>query len=281
MNLQKHFKAEKSDILIATVPKSGTTWLKALIYSTLTRTRFLIGSDSHPLLFSNSHDLVPFLEYKLYANGAIPELSGFGSPRIFATHVPYPSLPESVLTDSDVKIVYLCRNPLDTFISSWHFINSVRKDSHSGFTIEEAFDMFCNGYVGFGPFWEHMLGYWKQSVSDPEKVLFLKYEDMKNDVVSVIFKLGEFLGMRFTAEEVAAGVVAEIAKMCSFENLKELEANKTGKSICGFENRSLFRKGEVGDWVNYLTAEMGERMRAVVVEKLGGSGLSFAGFECS
>ncbi|CAM8937889.1 unnamed protein product [Rhodiola kirilowii] len=132
--------------------------------------------------------------------------------------------------------------------------------------------MFCNGVVGFGPFWDHMLGYWKQSIVNPDRVMFLKYEDLKDDVVSVILKLGEFLGTGFMAEAEAA----EIAKLCSFGNLKELEANKTGKSIGGFENRSLFRKGEVGDWVNYLSLEMGERMRLVVEEKLGGSGLSFS-----
>uniref|UniRef100_A0A7N0TD67 Sulfotransferase n=1 Tax=Kalanchoe fedtschenkoi TaxID=63787 RepID=A0A7N0TD67_KALFE len=281
INLQTHFKAHRSDIIIATIPKSGTTWLKALLYATLNRGRYEIrgggGFQSHPLLFSNSHDLVPFLEYKLYANGQIPDLGVFDSPRIFATHVPYPALPGSVKT-SGAKVVYLCRNPLDTFISSWHFIKNVRHDSLGDFTMDRAFDMFCRGVVGFGPFWEHMLGYWKQSIANPNRVLFLKYEDMKDDVVPVIEKLAEFLGMGFSPEEEAAGVAAEIANLCSFETQKELEVNKTGKSISGFENWSLFRKGEVGDWVNHLSPEMGDKMRQVVVEKLAGSGLTFSGF---
>ncbi|KAL9690735.1 hypothetical protein QQ045_011143 [Rhodiola kirilowii] len=158
-------------------------------------------------------------------------------------------LPDSAKkTACGPKIVYLCRNPLDTFISSWNFIKNARHDSIGSFTMDEAFDMFCNGVVGFGPLWDHMLGYWNEYKADPDSVMFLKYDDMKNDVVSVIKKLSEFVGTGRCSEV----ETAEIARLCSFENLKELEVNKSGMSIEGFENRSLFRKGEVGDWVNHL-----------------------------
>ena len=91
-------------------------------------------------------------------------------------------------------------------------------------------------------------------------------------------KLAEFLGFPFSLEEERVGDVEKIAKLCSFENMKELEVNKAGKSIKYFENKTLFRKGEVGDWVNYLTPRMVEQLAKVVEEKLGGSGLSFKVF---
>lgn len=277
VTLQNHFEARQDDIVLATIPKSGTTWLKALTFAITNRNRFDPTSKAHPLLTSNPHDLVPFLEYKLYADNQIPDLSHMSSPRTFATHIPYPSLPESMKFTSGCKIVYLCRNPFDTFVSSWHFItsNNVRTDDTKKLTIGEAFDMFCEGVVGFGPFWEHMLGYWKMSLSRPENVLFLKYEDMQDNINYYTIKLAKFLGFPFDAEEKRRGVVEGITQVCSFDNLKELEVNKKGKSIAEFENKTLFRKGKVGDWVNHLSPAMVQKMYWVMDDKLGGSGLKF------
>lgn len=57
-----------------------------------------------------------------------------------------------------------------------------------------------------------------------------------------------------------------------------MEVNQTTKTefwSAGFDNRLFFRKGEVGDWRNYLTPEMAERLRTVTEEKFGAIGLSF------
>ncbi|KDP40565.1 hypothetical protein JCGZ_24564 [Jatropha curcas] len=277
LSFRKHFQARNGDVVLATVPKSGTTWLKALVFAILNRNLYPLNSNSHPLLVSNPHDLVPFLEYKIYANNQIPDLSKFPEPGIFATHVPFAAVKESI-NKSSCKIVYICRNPFDTFISSWIFCSKIGAENFPSLSIEEAFNMYCNGTIGFGPFWEHMLGYWKESQERPEKVLFLKYEDLKGDITFHLNKLAKFLGCPFSMEEQKQGIVEEVAKLCSFENLKNLEVNKTGKAIMNFENRHLFRKGEIGDWVNYLSPSMVEQLKQVMEEKLGGSGLEFKVF---
>jgi len=38
-----------------------------------------------------------------------------------------------------------------------------------------------------------MLGYWKESITTPNKVLFLKYEDVKEDTVFRVKRIVEFL----------------------------------------------------------------------------------------
>jgi len=277
ISFRRHFQASDTDVVLATIPKSGTTWLKALAFAVVNRRRFAVLSNSHPLLSSNPHDLVPFFEYKLYANGQIPDLSNLPQPRLFGTHIPFASLPNSI-KKSDCRVVYICRNPFDTFISTWHYMEKLRPGSQAPVLLDEAFEMYCKGIIGFGPFWEHMLGYWKESIERPHKVLFLKYEDLKEDITFQLKKLAEFLGIPFSLEEERSGVIENIAKLCSFENLKELEVNKTGKSIKNFENKDLFRKGEVGDWVNHLSPTMVEQLTELLEEKLGGSGLSFKVF---
>lgn len=275
VSFQNHFKAQDTDLLLVTIPKSGTTWLKALSFAIVNRHQHNVKSLKHPLLTSNPHELVPFLEYKLYANNRIPDMSAYPTPRLVATHVPLGGLPRSIV-DTRCKIVYIVRNPFDTFVSMYHFLAKIRPESLGVFPIEEAFDMYCKGTIGFGPYWDHMLGYWNESLRCPDKVLFLRYEDMKVNTNQELKKLAKFLGCPFSLEEEEHGVVEDVAKLCSFENMKELEVNKKGKgAIVDFENKALFRKGEVGDWVNYFTPQMVERLTNIMEEKLAGSGLFF------
>lgn len=134
LSFQKHFHARVSNVILATIPKSVTTWIKALVFAIINHQHFPV-SDSHPLLTSNPHDLIPFLEYKLYAYNNIPDdLSDLLDLRLFATHVPFPSLHQAMIKNNNQRyqqhrIIYLCRNPLDTFISSWHYVNNVRPNS--------------------------------------------------------------------------------------------------------------------------------------------------------
>lgn len=275
MSMQKHYIAQDTDIIVATIPKSGTTWLKALCFAIVKRHIYPHDQADHPLLTSNSHELVPFLEYKLFANRQIPDMSSLPGPRLLGTHVPVGALPDSV-RDSGCKIVYMVRNPFDTFVSIWHFMSKLRPASFGKLPIEEGFDMYCRGTIGFGPYWDHMLGYWHESFRNPNNVMFLRYEEVKENPAFHLRKLADFLGFPFSAEEEEGGVVEGITKICSFENMKELDVNKKGKgAIVDFENKNLFRKGVVGDWVNYFSPEMEERLSKIMEEKLAGSGLSF------
>ncbi|KAF6141623.1 hypothetical protein GIB67_001175 [Kingdonia uniflora] len=102
-----------------------------------------------------------------------PDLSGIPSPRVFHTHLFYNVLPESI-KNSKSKIVYVVRNPKDTFISLWHFMNEIRTNEPGPFPIEKAFESFYNGVHSHGPFFDHVLQYWTESLNSPNKIVFLK-----------------------------------------------------------------------------------------------------------
>ncbi|OVA11921.1 Sulfotransferase domain [Macleaya cordata] len=150
-------------------------------------------------------------------------------------------------------------NPKDNFISLWHILNKQRALMNiNPLPLKEALDLFCDGLSPLGPFWDHVLGYWKESLESPQKILFLKYEDMKKDSRSELKRLAEFLGYPFLWEEESEG-----------------DVNKNGMTLLKFENKELFRKAEVGDWKNYLTPKMAERFDYLIEEKLHGSWLVF------
>ncbi|KAG8090835.1 hypothetical protein GUJ93_ZPchr0011g28516 [Zizania palustris] len=168
------FTARPSDSIVVTLPKSGITWIKALLYATTVHWRENpADSTDHPFNFLGSHDCVKFLEYQLYTENKIPDLEKLPDPRIFATHVPYMSLPRSTVA-SGCKVVYVCRDPKDNLISLWDLANKFRvKNGQEPVPADTVTELFCNGVSPFGPYWEHVLGYWNAHLLHPEQVLFL------------------------------------------------------------------------------------------------------------
>ncbi|KAL9239917.1 hypothetical protein vseg_014189 [Gypsophila vaccaria] len=271
---QNHFQAQDTQVFIASVPKTGTTWLKALVYSIFTRSSHEFSSS--PLLNHNPHELIPQLESIIYENPNKPNVHMLEKcPTLLGTHLPYEGLPTSI-KESKCKIIYIYRNPFDTFVSSWLFyLNYDENECVKGDMIEVYFGKFCDGKFPFGPFEDHVLGYWKERLVRGNKVIFVKYEDLKSDPISQLNKLGEFMGCPFTKEEESEGVINEIVKLCSIDRLKEVEVNKSGRVYSFIENKWFFRKGEVGDWVNYLSPLMVERYEKIMEEKFRGYGLKF------
>ncbi|XP_002444757.1 cytosolic sulfotransferase 5 [Sorghum bicolor] len=288
--VQAEFKPRPDDVLLATFPKSGTTWLKALAFALINRSRHpvIVTGDvdddhHHPLLSSNPHDLVPFLELPDRTLRPVAELEALPSPRLLCTHLPPALLPPGMLMTSS-RAVYLCRYPKDVFVSYWHHVVQTLRHDSGLVDFDKAFELFCEGVSVCGPVWEHYLEYWKLSMGNPSssRVLFLKYEEMMAQPAKHVRKLAEFLGVPFTEEEESGGVVEEVVRLCSFQNLKDLAVNTHGVSAQigaamanPVKNSLWFRSGKVGDWKNHLTQEMARRLDCIVEEKLKGSGLTF------
>ncbi|KAM0051508.1 putative Sulfotransferase domain, P-loop containing nucleoside triphosphate hydrolase [Helianthus debilis subsp. tardiflorus] len=96
MALQGTFKARPTNIYLATLPKSSTTWLKALMFALVNRNKFKNhGLLKHPLRISNPHKCLPLIEVEIFRN--TPTYVDPHSPRLLATHIPYTLLPQFIL----------------------------------------------------------------------------------------------------------------------------------------------------------------------------------------
>ncbi|KAH6780573.1 hypothetical protein C2S52_011810 [Perilla frutescens var. hirtella] len=264
----KHFKPLPNDIILASFPKTGTTWLKSLIFSIMNR------SSKHHLSTNHPHELVPTLEVQVYTTTTqtqTPSITDHESSRIFSTHIPYQLLSET-LDSSECRIVYVTRNPKDTLISTWHFVNKWKKAMDEPWPLETATEKFCNGLTPCGPYYDHVMGYKKLSLEKPENVFFITYEELRSDPITHVKKLAEFLGCPFEEEQ-----VEEIVKSCSFEVLSNYEVNKSEESPSWFQlpYNSFFRKGGVGDHKNYLIDETIERIDALTRDKFHSSGFIY------
>ncbi|KAL3526630.1 hypothetical protein ACH5RR_011286 [Cinchona calisaya] len=214
------FLAQDDDVILASPSKAGSTWLKALIPSIMMSN----NNTDDPLLENHPNDLMPSLEFEVFNINSNYNASNMASsPRLFRTHIPYFALSDSI-KKSGCKIVYITRDPKDVFVSLWYFMNTKRKPDTDPYPSEEAFDSFCRGVHAYGPFHDHVLGYWNESLERPEKILFLRYEEMKKDPRKEVTKLASFLGRPFANVD----EVDEVLGRCSLERLKSLEMNKDG-----------------------------------------------------
>ncbi|KAI9105084.1 hypothetical protein K1719_022800 [Acacia pycnantha] len=120
-----------------------------------------------------------------------------------------------------------------------------------------------------------MLGYYKESLERPDKIMFLGFEELKDEPVKILKMLAKFIGSGFSKEEDNCKVVENMLKLSSFESLSNVEVNKSGKTQFGVVNSAFFRNGEVGDWMNFLTLHMIKHLEDIAQEKLGKYGLKF------
>ncbi|KAL6856302.1 hypothetical protein ACP4OV_019104 [Aristida adscensionis] len=268
---QRRFVPRPDDVLLASYPKCGTTWLKALAFAVMARGTHPPSAPDHPLRRLNPHDCVPRIEV-VFTTGKEAKHEQLPSPRLMNTHLPHTLLPETV-TAGGCKIVYVCRDPRDTVVSMWHFFRPLVDLSFA-----DMFETVCAGTVVNGPIWDHVLSYWRASITRPDRVLFLKYEDLLRDPGAGVRRLAEFIGLPFSAAEEDAGAVASIVELCSFDKMAGLEVNKSGtvdRAYISYARDSFFRKGVAGDWVNHLTPEMAARLEQIFRDKFKGTGLDF------
>lgn len=97
----------------------------------------------------------------------------------------------------------------------------------------------------FGPFWDHVLDFWRRR--DQPNVLFLTYEQLKQDLAGVIRRTAAFLGKQMDDDQ-----VERLKQHLSFESMKNnpavnyeevIEINRRHKLIT--EDGTFMRSGTV------------------------------------
>lgn len=56
-----------------------------------------------------------------------------------------------------LKLFTFVETPKDAFVSMFHFAAKQRPKENEHISIEEAFELFCQGRSVFGPAWDHIL----------------------------------------------------------------------------------------------------------------------------
>ncbi|XP_030278673.1 cytosolic sulfotransferase 1-like isoform X2 [Sparus aurata] len=246
------FQARPDDILIATYPKAGTTWVSLILDLLHFGQTAPERQTSIPI-----HLRVPFLESTLLSKdgglnvGTDVAENLTTSPRLIKTHCPVQFVPKS-FWEQNCKIVYMARNAKDSMVSFFHFERMTMTQPDPG-DWNSYFHRFMEGKMVFGSWYDHVNNWWKKTQTYSE-LHYMFYEDMIEDTGREIDKLCSFLGLTPSAKE-----KKQIMYGVQFDNMKKNDMTNYSTVITMDLNISPFmRKGKVGDWKNHFTVAQNE-----------------------
>lgn len=258
-----------SFLFISGQPKSGTTWVKNILaahpevamtpkeghlitncYSELKE--FQRRFNSYPVSsFSITDDMID--ESLRYISSRLLKEMGNTATRVFGEKTPQTGihLPRLSRIFPDAKIIHIIRDGRDVVVSHW--FNEFRnlKKKHTSLDINTK-KTIPNRFV------EGSIKYWLSgnlafmrgvNLFAKKQILILRYEDLHANTAEWTQKILEFLEVENNAE-----LIELCVENGSFEK-------QTNGRLQGVEDIShFFRKGIVGDYVNYLN----EEQRAII-----------------
>ncbi|XP_042332128.1 sulfotransferase 1C2-like [Sceloporus undulatus] len=257
------FQAKPDDLLICTYPKAGTTWMQEIVDI------LQHGGDPGKCAQVPIFHRIPFLEKFQFSPTGLEELEAMPSPRIIKTHLPVQLLPPS-FWEQNCKMIYVARNGKDTAVSYFHF-HRMNHSLPEPTSWNQFLEDFLAGKIAWGSWFDHVRGWWDAKGRHP--ILYVFYEDMKENPAREIQRVAQFLGLELTES-----ILNQIVQHTKFENMKKNPlTNYTAKPRYAMDHTvsPFMRKGTTGDWKEHFTVAQSEQLDNICDHLLGGSGLTF------
>lgn len=275
------YKPHPGDIFIVSYPKCGTTWMQHIAYN-------ILNNRPPPRDLLEQSAVMPFLELQ----GA-ESVDAMPRPGVIKTHMPFHLHPYS----TEAKYIYITRNPYDCCVSFYYHTKSLPEYHFEDGSFDEFFDMFLDGRVDFGDYFEHVLSWYERRFDD--NVLFVTYEDLKKNTACWMIRIADFIDEKYGCElRQNKSKLTRLLKETSVEYMQhrvnefnrqlnddmnsiaedekpywmKLVAETVGEEIMNKPVTGDFvRKGVVGDWRNHFTPEQVIRMKNRIAVKTAGS----------
>ena len=233
----------------------GTTWLQEIIY--------LLQHDADTELAKSKtlYDRSPFLELGEPVS-MLEYAATLPSPRVLKTHLS-PSFFAKALESTQAKFVFPFRNVKDTLFSFYNFYKNCKLLGNYTGSFDEFFELFKQKKLVFGDWCDFYLDWWSKRHNS--NIHFLKFEDLKKDTKKEVQNIAAFLGMTLTE--------AQIDIICKHVSFDAMKANPTFSRGGSGVTTDFMRKGQVGDWTNWLSTEQNDYLDKLLADRLRGSGL--------
>uniref|UniRef100_A0A8C4U0R2 Sulfotransferase n=1 Tax=Falco tinnunculus TaxID=100819 RepID=A0A8C4U0R2_FALTI len=247
------FPFRPTDVVIATYPKSGTTWMQEILTLLFSR------GDVLPAKTIPNWERAPWLE-QIYFRQALQDTA---TRRLITTHLPARVLGPA-LQHSKAKVIYVARNPKDVVVSFYHFHRLAKFLPDPG-SFDTFLTRFLEGTVHYGSWFDHVKGWLGQrQLLD---IFYVTYEELHQDLRGTAQRLSTFLGCPLGLETLGA-----LEQHCSFATMRDnVMANYTliPTEIMDHSQGSFMRKGVVGDWRDHFSPQQNALFNRLYQEEMG------------
>ena len=273
-------------IWLASYPKSGNTWLRALLSSYLYSQDgkfdfdLLYKIDSFPSerFFKNYPDKFERPEdtakYWLTEQEKINQSK---SITFFKTHNALCKINENRFTNSENTLgaIYIIRDPRNIITSIAHHYQ-ISKEDALNFMMDEKKGIFSkvdNRYIAFQPLFSWILNQksWIENKNFP--VLTIRYEDLQSETFTTFKKVLDFINnLTNSNKSIDRDKAKEAIRNCDFEKLKKLEKDKGfAESITkkgSDEKIPFFNLGTDNNYKNLLDSKLLNKMNELFQTEL-------------
>ncbi len=212
--------------------------------------------------------LSPFMESQFPGQtSGVEEAKTQSPPRVLKTH-----LPEWCFTDTFTKchpkVIVVMRDPKDIIVSFYHMYKKVKLLGPFTGSFDEYFELFKNKELTYGDVFEYNLGWWKHR--GDKRYLFLRYEDMKQDVKPAIRQIADLCDVTLNLDQ-----VDRIAQYCEFDNMSRSTPVKLNLDEINVPVDHFMRKGQVGDWKTMMSPSQREYVDKLCKERFTPVGIDY------
>ena len=205
-------------IFISSYPKSGTTWLQAIVLK-------IVSENIDDFKFQHISDYTPFYEIdQTWTDESSPVIldkyrqqhKKLGC-RIFNTHLRQGMLPAG----ESVKYIYIVRSGKDVATSFFHHLTHQLEGGYLG-NFNSFIADWCDGKLIFGNWIEHIKE-WHSAAKALKNVLFLKYQDLLYDLPLEMKKIASFLGKESLSPERLVAMSRELTFLAMREDIEKYQ----------------------------------------------------------